>query len=232
MISLSHADIFSQRCASIPKELLSYQEIIKNTCTLGRQFIQALLPTQEQANSITSSVPYMNTFADIWPPFQSGIKTVAPKILSYKLSLTLSMSSSIVSSCSPVILWYLNSSAYLYKLTAAIHSITFIDVHWAIGWNLNTKLVKVCRLREICRSHQTCLTNFENVWRGAPGSSDKMSSKVITFAGNFRCKMTDENPKCLTKNPSFVRQNDQRGPKSFRKSWVWFASPISHVFRE
>ncbi len=33
-ISLSHADIYSQRCASIPKELLSYQETIKNTCTL------------------------------------------------------------------------------------------------------------------------------------------------------------------------------------------------------
>ncbi len=65
MISLSHADIYGQRCASIPKEVLSYQETIENTCTLGRQFIKALLPTQEQANSITSSVSYMNTFADI-----------------------------------------------------------------------------------------------------------------------------------------------------------------------
>ncbi len=73
------------------------------------------------------------------------------------------------------------------------------------------------RLHEIRWSRQTCLTNFENVWRGASGSSDKKSSKVIIFAVHFQCKMTDENPKCLTKNPSFVRQNDQPGVKSFRE---------------
>ncbi len=42
----------------IPKELLSYQEIIKNTCTLGRPFIQAHLPTQEQANSNINSLQF------------------------------------------------------------------------------------------------------------------------------------------------------------------------------
>ena len=76
------------------------------------------------------------------------------------------------------------------------------------------------RLHEIRQSRQTCLTNFENVWRGAPGSSDKMSSKVIIFAGHFQCKMTDENPKCLTKTPSFVRQNDRRMSKSFREPCI------------
>ena len=75
------------------------------------------------------------------------------------------------------------------------------------------------RLREIRQSCQTCLTNFENVWWGAPGSSDKISSKVIIFTSHFQCKMTDENPKCLMKNTSFVRQNEQRGAKSFREPW-------------
>ena len=61
--------INSQWCASIPKELLSYhayQEIIKNTCTLGRQFVQALLPTQEQANSTN---PLFHT----WIPLQISV---------------------------------------------------------------------------------------------------------------------------------------------------------------
>ena len=80
---------------------------------------------------------------------------------------------------------------------------------------LDTWLDK-CRLCEIRRSRQTCLTHFENVSPGTPGLSDKMSTKVIIFAGHFQCKMTDENPKCLTKNPSFVRQNDQRGAKFSR----------------
>ncbi len=74
MITLAHADIYSQRCASISKELLSYQEIIKNTCTLGRQFIQTLLATQEQANSNISSHPYINRmqFSDIDPKVGTG----------------------------------------------------------------------------------------------------------------------------------------------------------------
>ena len=48
-----------------------------------------------------------------------------------------------------------------------------------------------------------------------------MSSKEIIFASHFQCKMTDENPKCLMKNPSFVRQNDQWGAKSFREPCYW-----------
>ncbi len=94
------------------------------------------------------------------------------------------------------------------------------------NWGFPTHMVIVnwqkpekFRLREIRQSRQTCLTNFENVRRGASGPSDKMSSKIIIFAGHFQCKMTDENQKCLTKNPRFVRQNDQRGTKSFREPW-------------
>ena len=42
---------------------------------------------------------------------------------------------------------------------------------------------------------------------------------TATFAGHFQCKMTDETPKCLTKKPSFVRQSDHQGAKSFREPW-------------
>ncbi len=38
------------------------------------------------------------------------------------------------------------------------------------------------------------------------------------FAGHFECNMTDENLKCLTKNPNFVRHNVQRVAKSFREA--------------
>ena len=64
IISLSHADICIKTTAQSfhfdCKELLFYQEIIKNTCTLGRPFIQAHLPTQAQVNSNITSHPYIN----------------------------------------------------------------------------------------------------------------------------------------------------------------------------
>ncbi len=44
-----------------------------------------------------------------------------------------------------------------------------------------------------------------------------LSSKVIMRVSHFQCKMTDENQNCLTKDPSFIRQNDQWGSKSFRE---------------
>ncbi len=47
----------------------------------------------------------------------------------------------------------------------------------------------------------------------------KWPAKKIIFAGHFQCKMTDENLKCLTKNPNFVRHNVQWVAKSFREAW-------------
>ena len=53
------------------------------------------------------------------------------------------------------------------------------------------------RLPEIRQTCQTCLTNFENVWRQAPGSSDRMSSGS---------KMVQ----CLTRCYWLVRHHDTR----------------------
>ncbi len=57
-----------------------HQPLRRSLKILGRQFIQALLPTLEQANSITSSVLYMNTFTQR----TKGTKTVPLGYYCYK----------------------------------------------------------------------------------------------------------------------------------------------------
>ena len=93
-----------------------------------------------------------------------------------------------------------------------------------ILWCGNGKNMEFCRdnfvanlsrLREIRRSRQTCRTNFENVWRGAPVSSDKMSSKVSYLPAIYIVKWLTKTQNVWWRTPASSDKMTNEGQKVF-----------------